>query len=938
MELTQNIEGILQGYDRLEKIVSQIERDVSRKKVILEKNQEERIARAERARLEEEQAKINNAEASETKVAETVTPEEVKIETKAEPIKEEKVVENVAEVNVPEVKEEPAVKKAEEKPVKEKATPEIAHKSEPKHEKPAKQSQPKAAPTNAVADRNAAIEAARQRAAEQERLRIAELRKKADAEAQERAAKARAEATQNEAKRNEKYGFNTDNLFNSKYQQYHRIDSKPGNNSGFKSQGQPQGFNDRKNGNFKQDNRFNSRDIFNKDKDSDSSESRPRKSFQGQKKSFDGMEKASSVLLKPNENKSYASKEKDKEKFKNLREDFWDDGKVEIKKSGHYKEKNKVKEEVAQVTVERKKAITIGDTVSVKDLSETIGVAVTQIVKKLMTLGVMATINQEIDFDTAQLLADEFDIVIEKRNTKSAETKFEELFKLDNEDVSKSTKRPPVVTVMGHVDHGKTSLLDCIRNSNVTTSEAGGITQHIGAYTVNHKGNKICFIDTPGHEAFTTMRARGAKVTDVAVIVVAANDGVMPQTLEAYNHAVAAQTSIIIAINKIDVPGVDINRVKQQLAENSILVDDWGGEIPCVPVSAKTRQGVDELLEMILLVSDMLELKAPAETHARGTIIEARLDKGKGPVATVLVQTGTLREGDIIIAGTTHGNVRAMFDHNGKKIKKAGPSIPVEITGLNEVPSAGDVIVASDDSKLIRSIVEERLSKQREILNTQVKSVNLDDLFNQIKQGEMKELNLIVKADVQGSVEAVKQSLEKLSNDEVKVKVIHGGVGAVSEADITLAHASNAIVIGFNVRTGNGVDEAAHRAGVDVRLYRIIYSAIEDIEAAMKGMLDPKFKEVALGQAEARQVFKVSGVGAIAGSYVLKGKITRNASVRVVRDGIVITEGAIESLRRFKDDVKEVAEGYECGIGIKNFNDIKEGDIIEAYIMEEIKQ
>ena len=677
-------------------------------------------------------------------------------------------------------------------------------------------------------------------------------------------------------------------------------------------------------------------DSFSKDKDDEGGNRRGQAHRPAEKK----RDAASSMMGFKQDVKNFGNKEKEKDKARKTRDDYWEDGKPKGKnvRAQSVKHTEPKQQKAAYVAPERKKAIVVGDSITIKEFSEISGIAVPEIVKKLLvSYKMMVTINNEIDFDTAQLVADDFGITITKSNVKSAEERFDDLLHSED-DESKNVKRPPIVTVMGHVDHGKTSLLDCIRNSHVTEGEAGGITQHIGAYTVNHNGNKITFLDTPGHEAFTTMRIRGANVTDIAVIVVAANDGVMPQTIEAINHARAANTSIIIAMNKMDVYGVDPNRVKQQLAENNILVEDWGGDIPCIPVSAKTREGIDDLLEMILLVADMLELKANPDRKAIGTIIEARLDKGKGPVATVLVQNGTLREGDTVVAGMTYGNVRAMFDHNGKKIKKAGPSIPVEITGLSEVPQAGDMIYALDDSKLTRSIVEERINKHRESMMRASKAVSLDDLFNQIKEGEVKTLNIIIKADVQGSVEAVKQSLEKLSNDEVKITCIHGGVGAITEADVSLAKASNAIIIGFNVRTIGNVDEIAEQNGVDVRMYSVIYNAIDDMQAAMKGMLAPKYQEVIHGRAEVRMTFKVSGVGTIAGCYVIKGKVSRHDKVRIIRDGILIMEGEIDSLKRFKDDVKEAAEGYECGIGIKNFNDIKEKDIIEAYVMEEIQR
>jgi translation initiation factor IF-2 len=586
---------------------------------------------------------------------------------------------------------------------------------------------------------------------------------------------------------------------------------------------------------------------------------------------------------------------------------------------------------------ERKKAITIGEITTVKELSETAGISVADIIKQLMNLGILATINQEIDFDMASLVASQFNITLEKKVTKTHE---DELIDQINESEEKGqlVERAAVVTVMGHVDHGKTSLLDAIRKTSVTKQEAGGITQHIGAYTVSIKDKFITFLDTPGHAAFTSMRARGAQVTDIAILVVAADDGVMPQTIEAINHAKAANVPIIVAINKIDSPNANPERIKQQLSEHGLLVEEWGGDVIAVPVSALKKQGIDNLLEMVLLVAEMQELKANPKTLARGTIIEAQLDKGRGPVATVLVQNGTLNIGDSIVAGTASGRVRAMIDDKGRRVKKAGPSLPVEVLGLSDVPEAGDILYAVQDEKLAKQVADERKEKLKE---DQIKSsaiTSLDDLFTQIKEGEIKELNIIIKADVQGSCEAVRQALERLSNDEVKIKTIHQGVGAVTESDVMLARASNAIVIGFNVRPSNAAIDLAEQEKVDVRSYRVIYDAIQDIEKAMNGLLDPEYKEVILGHAEIRATFKVSGVGTIAGCYVRDGKITRNSKVRVLRDGVVIHEGELASLKRFKDDAKEVSSGYECGMGIQNFNDIKEGDIIEAFINQEIRK
>jgi len=631
-----------------------------------------------------------------------------------------------------------------------------------------------------------------------------------------------------------------------------------------------------------------------------------------------------------------------KRKRKNKR-DFWDeDDDIELKIRKPKKsnkaasKKNQGQEQKIEKIPERKKAIVMGEIISIKELSEKIGIPATEIMKKLMGMGILVTINQDIDYETAAIVSSEFGIELEQKASKSFE---EMLIEGDVEDDPSSLEpRPPVITVMGHVDHGKTSLLDAIRSTNVTAQEAGGITQHIGAYTVKVDGKPITFLDTPGHEAFTSLRARGAQVTDIAILVVAANDGVMPQTVEAINHAKEAGVPIIVAINKIDVTGANPERVKQELTEHGLIVEEWGGDTIAVPVSALHRQGIDELLEMVLLVAEMQELKANPNRRAKGTIIEAELDKGRGPVATVLVQNGTLRVGDSIVAGTAYGRVRAMMDHTGKRLKEAGPSTPVQVLGLSEVPEAGDIMYCVEDDKLAKQVAEERKAKLKEQQIKASSKLSLDDLFSKIKEGEIKELNLIIKADVQGSVEALRQSLEKLSNDEVRVRTIHGAVGAINESDVMLASASNAIIIGFNVRPSAGVNELAKKENIDIRLYRVIYNAIEDIEAAMKGMLEPEFREVILGHAEVRETFRISGVGVVAGCYVTDGKIIRNGDVRLVRDGIVIYEGSIESLKRFKDDVREVATGYECGIGLANFNDIKVGDVIEVSIMEEIKK
>ena len=592
---------------------------------------------------------------------------------------------------------------------------------------------------------------------------------------------------------------------------------------------------------------------------------------------------------------------------------------------------------LARIAEQRKKQqikITVPEEITVGDLAKLLRMTATEVIKKLMSLGVMATVNEVIDYDTAEIVATELGAKVEKEVHVTIE---ERLIETDEDPEESLQERCPVVVVMGHVDHGKTSILDRIRNAHVTDTEAGGITQHIGAYQVEYQGKKITFLDTPGHEAFTAMRARGANVTDIAILVVAADDGIMPQTIESINHAKAAGVSIIVAINKMDKEGADPDRVKQQLTEQSLVVEEWGGDVIAVPVSAKTGMGIDELLENILLVAEVKELKANPDRLARGTVVEARLDKGKGPVATLLVQNGTLKSGDVIIAGTSVGRIRTMTNDKGRSIKEAGPSTPVEITGLGEVPSAGDVFNAVADEKLARELVEQRKHEAKEELFQQHQKVTLDNLFSQIAEGEMKELPIIVKADVQGSVEAVKQSLEKLSNDEVRVKVIHGGVGAVSESDVMLANASNAIIVGFNVRPDPVAKQNAEQSGVDIRLYRIIYDAIEEITDAMKGMLAPKYREVETARIEVRQVYKISNVGTVAGSYVLDGKVGRNNEIRVVRDGIVIAEDKMSSLKRFKDDAKEVAAGFECGITLEKFTDIKEGDIFEAFYMEEYR-
>lgn len=649
---------------------------------------------------------------------------------------------------------------------------------------------------------------------------------------------------------------------------------------------------------------------------------------------------------------SYVELDKYNEKYDTLadsrqgrgRDNYSKKQKLTQKSQQYKKQKYSTKRETEQQKEKRlelerarkmKLKVKIPEEISVSELASRLKVVATEVIKKLMGLGVFASINEVIDFDTASLVAEELGAKVEKEVIVT----IEERLIVDEEDKEEDLEeRCPVVVVMGHVDHGKTSILDKIRHSNVTEGEAGGITQHIGAYQIEYQGKKITFLDTPGHEAFTAMRLRGAQATDIAILVVAADDGIMPQTVEAISHAKAAGVSIIVAINKMDKEGANPEKIKQELTEHDLLVEEWGGDVICVPVSALTGMGINELLENILLVAEVKELKANPNRLAKGTVIEARLDKGRGPIATLLVQNGTLNLGDPIIAGTAVGRVRTMTNDKGEDIEKAYPSTPVEITGLSEVPLAGDAFNAVADERLARELVEQRKHKAKEELFNQQTKVTLENLFSQISEGERKELPIIVKADVQGSVEAVKQSLEKLSNDEVRVKVIHGAVGAVSEGDVMLASASNAIIVGFNVRPDPIAKENAEHDGVDIRLYRIIYDAIEEIGDAMKGMLAPKFREVETARVEVRQVYKISSVGQVAGSYVLSGKVGRNNQIRVVRDGIVIAEDKMSSLKRFKDDMKEVSEGYECGITLERFSDIKEGDILEAYYMEEYRE
>ena len=609
-------------------------------------------------------------------------------------------------------------------------------------------------------------------------------------------------------------------------------------------------------------------------------------------------------------------------------------------------EKSEIDEDDAQLVLEllaeeNGQKISIDGPLTVQNLSDAVGKSVSEVIMELMKMGTMASINQEVSFEIASLVASDYGFELSEGNDKDDEEELEAidaLIEIEEDSEEDLVKRPPVVTVMGHVDHGKTSLLDAIRQTNVTSSEAGGITQHIGASEVMVNGEKVVFLDTPGHEAFTSMRARGAQVTDMAILVVAADDGIMPQTIEAINHAKAANVPLIIAINKIDKPGANPDRVKQELADQGLLVEDWGGDVISVPVSALKREGIDTLLEMVLLVAEMEELKANPNKRAVGTVIEAELDKGRGPVATILVQGGTLKVGDPIVAGVASGKIRAMINSKGKRVKTAGPSTAVEILGLSEVPQGGDQVVAVPNDKVARIISEKRQQMAREEMLKSNQRMSLDDFFSQMGDADVKDLNIVIKADVQGSVQAVKQSLEKLSNDEVAVRVIHGGVGAITESDIMLATASNAIIIGFNVRPVPSAEMLAKKEGVDVRTYTIIYKAIEDVQAAMTGMLDPEYRDEDTGKAEIREVYKISGVGTVSGCYVTSGKIFRNGKVRIVRDGIIIHEGEIQALKRFKDDVKEVNNGYECGMSFVNYNDIKVGDIVESYITKEVER
>ena len=623
---------------------------------------------------------------------------------------------------------------------------------------------------------------------------------------------------------------------------------------------------------------------------------------------------------------------------KSLVDEYEDELAESLNKGVKRKKKNKKELEKEQAEQNAEAAcgvIEIGDTITVKELCEKLGKPTNDVIKNLIFLGVMAGVNQEIDFATAEKLCEKYEVLVEKKENEVELEAFEEDTDVVEENL---VKRPPIVTIMGHVDHGKTSLLDAIRHAKVTASEAGGITQHIGAYTVSLNGEKITFLDTPGHEAFTAMRARGAQVTDIVILVVAADDGIMPQTKEAINHCKAANVPMIVAINKIDRPGANIDRVKQELTEHGLVSEDWGGDTICVPVSAKTGENLESLLEMVLLTAEMQELTADPNRKAKGTVIEAKLDKGRGSVASLLIQNGTLNVGDSILVGSTYGRIRAMFDDRGKKIKSAGPSIPVEILGLSEVPAAGDRFIVCKDEKTARNMAELRKQKIKADSHQASNRVSLEDLYSQIQEGKVKELAIVVKADVQGSVEAIRQSLEKLSTDDVKVRVIHGAVGAITETDVTLAAASNALVIGFNVRPDGNATVQAEKENIEIKTYRIIYDAIEDVKSAMIGMLEPEYKEVVNGKAEVRMTYKISNVGTIAGCYVTDGKIVRNSEIRVIRDGIVIFESTLASLKRFKDDAKEVAKGYECGLSVEKFNDLKEGDVIESFTMEAIKR
>lgn len=732
-------------------------------------------------------------------------------------------------------------------------------------------------------------------------------------------------------------------------------DGKPFNKDGkpFNKDGKPFNKDGKDNKNFNKDrNSFSKDKVFDKDKAFDKDKNfKNGKSFgKDRKEGFkkfdkedDAIEVVDPAIEKRDARKAHLQGQEKNKKNKSLSEHkMREDRNPNImlkpaKKKNKANHKTKSDSDLEFESKVETGEIRIPESITVKDFAELLGVGSGQVISKLITLGIMASINQEIDFDCATLIADEFGktVVLETPEI----TEENEILSLDYEDKEDDLKtRPPVVTVMGHVDHGKTSLLDYIRKSKVTSQEAGGITQHIGAYTVNVNDNKIVFLDTPGHEAFTAMRSRGAKVTDISILVVAADDGVMPQTIEAINHSKDAGVPIIVAINKMDKEGANPDKVKTELADNGLIPEDWGGDVITMPVSARTGDGIDDLLEMVLMVAEVEELKANPDRMAIGTVIEAQLDKGRGPVATILVQKGTLNSGDMVISGTSTGRIRAMFDDKGKKIKKAGPSTPVVILGLSEVPDAGSFIYAVKDEKTARGYAQRIINVQKENMISAGSKVSLDDLFNKIQDGNLKEIKIIVKTDVKGTIDAVKGSLEKLSNDEVKVNIIHGGVGAINESDVMLASASNALIIGFNVRPSQGAIDLSRHENVDIRTYRVIYDAIEDIKLAVKGMLAPTYVEEVIGRAEVRATFKVPNIGTVAGVYVLNGKVTRNAKVRLLRDGIILHEGEISSLKRFKDDAKELLTGYEGGLGIANYNDVKESDIIEAYIDKEVER
>lgn len=757
----------------------------------------------------------------------------------------------------------------------------------------------------------------------------------------------------NKDNKGHKEGYNKDNKQNfSKDNKIFNKDKKGNYSKDNRNFGKDkkEGFNKDKKQNFNKDNKpFNKdkKESFNKDNRNFGKDKKDfGRKFDDRKREFldDVVEVVDPAIEKRDARKTHLQGQEKNKKNKSLNEHKMREDRNPNLILKPAKKKNKANHKTKSNSdlefenkIENVGEIKIPESITVKDFSESLGINSSQVISKLIALGIMAGLNQEIDFDCASLIAEEFGktVILETPEI----TEENEILSLDYEDKKEDlVTRPPVVTVMGHVDHGKTSLLDYIRKSKVTSQEAGGITQHIGAYTVNINNSKIVFLDTPGHEAFTAMRSRGAKVTDISILVVAADDGVMPQTIEAINHSKDAGVPIIVAINKIDKEGANPERVKTELADNGLLPEDWGGDVITIPVSAKTGEGIDELLEMVLMVAEVEELKANPNRMAIGTVIEAQLDKGRGPVATILVQKGTLNSGDIVISGTSTGRIRAMFDDKGKKIKKATPSMPAVILGLSEVPEAGSFIYAVKDEKTARGYAQRILNVQKENMIASGNKVSLDDLFDKIQDGNLKEIKIIIKTDVRGTVDAVKNSLEKLSNEEVKVNIIHGAVGGINESDVMLAAASNAIIIGFNVRPSQGAIDLSRHENVDIRTYRVIYDAIEDIKLAVKGMLAPTFVEEVIGRAEVRATFKVPGIGTVAGVYVLNGKVTRNAKVRLLRDGIILHEGEISSLKRFKDDAKELLTGYEGGLGIANYNDLKETDIIEAYIDKEVER